>query len=379
MMKGKVLIFIDWFAPGYKAGGPTTSNVNIIEHLCDEIEFYVITSDTDYRETIPYADVTPNCWMMRNGIHVYYFSKDRLSFRNIVRVAREADSPVWYINGVYSRYFSFYPLVAAKLLRPKRTIVSARGMLSPHALAVKSSKKNLFLWLEKFMGLYRNILFHSTNELESSYIKSVISRNARTVAIENLPRKVNLPFSTATKKEGVIRLVSFARISPEKNTLYAIEALRECNAKVYYDIYGQINDTSYWEQCQKAISMLPANVKVRYCGSIAPQELPLLYKEYDVLYLPTTGENFGHAILESFINSRPVLISDQTPWRNLTQQNIGYDLPLADKNKFAQVVDSMAGLYIASFDEMCQSAYRFAQSVCHNPTVRKKYISLFTQ
>ena len=25
----KVLIFIDWFAPGYKAGGPITSNVNM--------------------------------------------------------------------------------------------------------------------------------------------------------------------------------------------------------------------------------------------------------------------------------------------------------------------------------------------------------------
>lgn len=40
----KVLIFIDWFAPGYKAGGPITSNVNIVEHLSDKLDFYVITS-----------------------------------------------------------------------------------------------------------------------------------------------------------------------------------------------------------------------------------------------------------------------------------------------------------------------------------------------
>lgn len=378
-MKGKVLIFIDWFAPGYKAGGPTTSNINITEHLCDEIDFYVITSDTDYRETTPYANVIPNCWTMRNNIHVYYFSKDHLCFHNIVKVAREANCPVWYINGVYSRYFSFYPLVAKKLIRPKRTIVSARGMLSPHALAVKSKQKKLFLWLEKITGLYRNILFHSTNESESDHIKYMIGRNIQTIAIENLPRKVNLPFSIATKKDNAIRLVSFARISPEKNTLYAIEALSDCNTKVYYDIYGQINDTSYWNQCQKAISMLPANVKVRYRGSIAPQELPFLYKEYDMMYLPTTGENFGHAILESFINSRPVLISDKTPWRNLTQQNIGYDLTLSDKNNFTKVIDVMAELNFAFFNKMCQSAYRFAQSVYDNPSIHEKYISLLTQ
>lgn len=35
----KVLIFIDWFAPGYKAGGPITSNVNIVEHLSDKLDF----------------------------------------------------------------------------------------------------------------------------------------------------------------------------------------------------------------------------------------------------------------------------------------------------------------------------------------------------
>ncbi len=39
MMKPKVLIFIDWFTPGYKAGGPTTSNVNIVNHLSDDFDF----------------------------------------------------------------------------------------------------------------------------------------------------------------------------------------------------------------------------------------------------------------------------------------------------------------------------------------------------
>ena len=36
-MKQKVLIFIDWFAPGYKAGGPITSNVNIVDEMVNMI------------------------------------------------------------------------------------------------------------------------------------------------------------------------------------------------------------------------------------------------------------------------------------------------------------------------------------------------------
>lgn len=53
----KVLIFIDWFAPGYKAGGPITSNVNIVEHLSDKLDFYVITSSFDYHATAPYKNI----------------------------------------------------------------------------------------------------------------------------------------------------------------------------------------------------------------------------------------------------------------------------------------------------------------------------------
>ena len=376
-MKGKVLIFIDWFAPGFRAGGPTTSNVNITEHLREDIDFYVITSDTDYRETTPYANVTPNCWTERNGIHVYYFSKNQLGYRNIARVARSANCPVWYINGVYSTYFSLYPLIAARKQCPQRTIVSARGMLSPHALAIKSGKKRVFLGIEKVLGLYRNVAFHSTNEQESSYIRTIIGQWAKTIAIENLPRKANVPFSPSNKKNGAIRLVSFARISPEKNTLYAIEALADCKKKICYDIYGQINDREYWEQCLNAIEKLPANVTVTYKGSIAPADMPNLYKEYDVMYLPTTGENFGHAILESFINSRPVVISDKTPWQNLKQQDLGFDLSLEDKQKYSTAIDSLASMEQGSFETMCQAAFAFTQSVCNNTAVRKKYLNLF--
>jgi hypothetical protein len=55
----KVLIFIDWFAPGYKAGGPITSNVNIVEHLSDKLDFYVITSSFDYHATTTFNRLAP--------------------------------------------------------------------------------------------------------------------------------------------------------------------------------------------------------------------------------------------------------------------------------------------------------------------------------
>ena len=39
MAKPRVLVFIDWYAPGYKAGGPVRSLVNLVDHLRDRIDF----------------------------------------------------------------------------------------------------------------------------------------------------------------------------------------------------------------------------------------------------------------------------------------------------------------------------------------------------
>ena len=41
--KKKVLIFIDWFLPGIKAGGPINSVSAIVNQLSTEFNFYVLT------------------------------------------------------------------------------------------------------------------------------------------------------------------------------------------------------------------------------------------------------------------------------------------------------------------------------------------------
>lgn len=377
MMKPKILIFIDWFTPGYKAGGPTTSNVNIVNHLSDDFDFWVITSDTDYHDTAPYSDIMPNCWIDRGNCHVWYFSRSKLSFSAIAKVAKDVNASAWYINGIYSRFFSIYPLVIARMKNAPKTIVSARGMLSPHSFAIKGRLKRAFIGVVKYLGLYNGVLFHGTNETECEHIRAAISSKTKCISIENLPRKLELPFSVSGKSSGKIRLVSFARISSEKNTLYAIKALKNCRALIEYDIYGQINSTDYWNQCLSEIQRLPSNVKVVYKGSIAPSNLSKIYQNYDAMYLPTTGENFGHAILESFMHSRPVVISNRTPWRNLEQNGVGYDIDLSMMDHFREVIELMAEMSNEEFNYMCKCAYDFSKNACNSLATKEKYNRLF--
>lgn len=62
-MKPTILIFIDWYKPGYKAGGPIRSVSNMVDALKDDFQFYIITRNTDYLETTPTPTSIPT-----NGI-----------------------------------------------------------------------------------------------------------------------------------------------------------------------------------------------------------------------------------------------------------------------------------------------------------------------
>ena len=55
--KKVVAVLYEYFYPGYKAGGPIQSLVNMILTLQDRFEFKIITTAFDLNETVPYNDV----------------------------------------------------------------------------------------------------------------------------------------------------------------------------------------------------------------------------------------------------------------------------------------------------------------------------------
>lgn len=356
-MKTKVLIFVSWFEPGFKAGGPITSNVNIVNNLADKFDFFVITSSHDYHADKPYEGIEENKWVDRGCAKVMYLAPEHSGFSELKAAAKAAACDVWYVNGIYDPTYSIMPLVLSKLLKPKKVIISARGMLSPQAFGTKVWLKNLLIRLFRY-SLYKRTIFHATNTEEAGFIKQKLGNSVEVFVAENLPRKFDEHEIEYTKRPKSLKLVSFARISSEKNTLFAIQALAKCKENITYDIYGQINGDDYWSECRQAIDALPSNVHVEYKGAVAPSQLASLYQKYDMMYLPTTGENFGHAIMESFLNGRPVIISDRTPWLELEAKGVGWSLPL-DMGIFTKIIDMAASLSTDEYMQMSAKVTRF--------------------
>ena len=377
MKPKKVLIIIDWFLPGTASGGPLRSYANLIDQLNEGFEFYIITRDTDFGATEPYKTVVSNSWNQLNAYtQVYYLSNDQINRSNLKTLLSNTTFDVALVNGIYSWYFSILPVWLLKSVG-KPVVVSARGMLNPQAFSVKGFRKKMFLALARALQLYKGVTFHATNSDEAQYIKNELGAHTSIKIAPNLPRPVRTyqPKNKATN--APFRMANMARIAKEKGTLVMLQALRQVQQSFELDLYGPIYDAPYWAQCQAVIAELPAHINVQYQGVLPGDEVPMVLKDYHFMVLLSEGENFGHAIFEALAAGCPVIISDQTPWRDLESQRLGWDVSIRDTGLVVSAFEAALGMTEEAYELWSRKAFEFAKGVAEDATVLEANRELF--
>lgn len=375
----KIISFTDYYWPGYKAGGTIRAFMNQVEYLKDQFEFFIVTRNTDYTDTEPYPGVVPDCWTrISPNVSVFYVSAGNQKISTFSRLLSEQRYDVIYIHLLFGFWYSMLPLYLAKKQKYTKIIIASHGNLGAGALGVKSSRKKYYLSLAKAFGVYRHTVFHSVTEHETEDIKKHIGGAVRIMMARELPRKVMDPPMRNPKVRGRLRIVTVARIAPEKNQSYALEVLSRCrDHEIQYDLIGPVYEESYWTRCQSLIATMPPNVKVSYRGSINSEKIPSELTSYDIMLLPTTGENFGHTILESFMSGCPVVISDRTPWKNLAKAGTGMDVPLEDPDSFQKAIEQFATMDDLEFAKWSAAAFSFSRDYVSNPEMLAENVNLF--
>jgi glycosyltransferase involved in cell wall biosynthesis len=317
-----ILIFIDWFLPGFKAGGPIQSIVNLVRNLEEDYDFYIVTSNIDLGETEPYTDIVFNSWI-RNGNHqVIYLDQKNQNFHKYRELLSEREYDCIYFNSMFSLNFTLKPLLLTYKFPKIKVILAPRGMLGKGALQIKKRKKSFFLKLFKFSGIYRRITWHATTEPEASRIRIQFGLNSRILIAPNLSAINSNDIPIKYKEEDDLNLYTLSRISSIKNLKGALEYLGNVNLrhKISFTIIGPIEEEQYWLECQEQIKKLPENIHVKHLGAIPNHLLKERLKDQHFMLLPTFHENYGHVIMESWQNGCPVIISDRTPWANLRKK-----------------------------------------------------------
>jgi glycosyltransferase involved in cell wall biosynthesis len=376
----RVLTVVPHYLPGYKAGGPVRTIINLVDWLGAEFEFLILTADRDFGERQPYANVCVDTWQAVDKAQVCYLPPKALQLWRWPARLNKFPYDVLYLNSYFTsttRHLLW--LRYARLLPDTPVIVAPRGEFSPGALALKPKKKRMYLSVARLLRLSDSVVWQASSELEKMDIMRAVTARSIQVA-PNLPTR-NMPTvvsQRAQKNISHLKVVFFARISRKKNLDYALRLFHSAEGTIEFDIYGPLEDMMYWQECQAIISGLPSNVRVEYKGSVEPERVNEVLARYHLLLLPTRGENFGHAILEALQAGCPVLISDQTPWRELSAAQAGWDLPLEQPEQFTAVIDRTVAMDAAEFTRWSDGARRFGERFAADPAVLEANRQLFS-
>ena len=360
--KTTILTFVAYYLPGYKSGGPIRSIANMADRLGNEFEFKIVTADRDSGDQKPYPNIELESWNRIGKADVFYLSHKKRSLRGFRRLLRATEYDIIYLNSFFSPHFTIKPLLLRRLrlIPDKPLVIAPRGEFSPGALGLKSFKKQVYITSAKALGLYKGAIWQASSEHEEADIWLRFGSSERVIIAPNLPPVTKAEDGSVALKEkakGCLKIIFLSRISRKKNLDRALKMLKGLKGKVEFHIYGPMEDKVYWAECQNTINSLSSNIKVQYCGSIEHDQVGAMMREHDLFLFPTLGENFGHVILEALCAGCPILISDQTPWRDLEEKGVGWDLPLNNPEVFQKVLQrcvNMSGEEYVKWSEKAQ-------------------------
>ena len=153
--------------------------------------------------------------------------------------------------------------------------------------------------------------------------------------------------------------------------------MKKVKYKVQFDFYGTVYNQQYWNGCKEILNQLPLNIQAEYKGEIENRKVSETLKQYHFMLMPTLGENFGHIIIESLDAGCPVIISDKTPWKNLEEKKIGWDIPLNEKEKFIEVIERCAEMNNEEYNQWSKNAFNFAKEFQNNSSAVEQNRNLF--
>lgn len=370
--KTRILILTSYYLPGLNSGGPLRSLLHIQEALKATHEFVVVTRNRDLGSTIPYSDTTPGSWSTVAGVEVWYLVPPHWLPGSIHRAIRSARPDLIYIQSVLDLALSFMPLLLRRLgLISKHipVLLAPRGELSAGALSIKPMRKRIYLSVARVLGIFDDVSWHATSQEERNEILRLRGPAAKVALAPNLPSRgpSGTMLQRVPKRPGLVRLVFLSRISRKKNLHGVLSLLSGVKSDVQLDIYGNREDPRYWEECSALMAKLPTNIEVKYKGSVEPQNVIAVLSKYDVFLLPTLGENFGHVICEALVAGCPVVLSDKTPWRNLEEAQIGFDIPLDQIEYFRSVIGRFAMMDAAEFEQWSDNARKYGVQIADDP------------
>jgi glycosyltransferase involved in cell wall biosynthesis len=368
-VRPRILIFCDFYLPGFKSGGGMWSVANLVERFADRYDFHIVTRNYDSKgDRRIYTTVRTNEWNDVGPARVFYFGKGSLTLGKTAQLVGDVGPDAVYLNSAVS-------LPVRQFLRARRrggfssvpVILAPCGEMSEGALSIKPFKKKFFLRLALALGLYRDVIWKASFDAEANEVRRVIGASAEIMVAADLAPKAILPdFNESWKREkkpGEAFFAFFSRVAPKKNLKHLLDCLTRIKVgDVTLDIIGPIEDTQYWADCKAVIDALPKNVTVTLAGSFRDQRDALRRLANSHFFaMPTLNENFGYVFVEALAAGCPLLISDRTAWTDIEEKGVGWGVPLEDKDAYVDRINTCLAMTDSDYKTMSRKSRAYAE------------------
>lgn len=255
----------------------------------------------------------------------------------------------------------------------KKFILSPMGIFEEWSLEQKKIKKKLALFFYQKKILDKCDIIHATSELEKKNIKKITkNKNILVIphGIEKLDEKfIKKKFFVNKKK----RALFFSRIHKKKGLdilLNVWKKIKLLNWELH--IYGPDYD-NYIDHLDPSLKKIDG---VIFKGPLFDVKIKReVFKNSDLMILPSKSENFGYVILESIRAGLPVLTTTKTPWENIKQTNSGWivDHLQTDLEKVLKEIDETDE---NDFIVKSENSKKLSQNFLWE-NILEKYISLY--
>ncbi len=359
-----ILVFSDFYLPGYKSGGGMRTLVNVVERFGDDYDFRIVTRDHDGKaDRTPYADVEYGSWQAFGSALVRHLSRDEIRIATVRKIFDEVRPDLVFCNSYFSTLTIFVLLLRRFGSVNVPLVIAPQGEISDGALGLKTIKKKAFLAISRLLGLYKDIVWRASSPIEAAEIERAKGSGGMVIVAPDLSSKIAAEFhdlARPPKAAGEVKLVYLSRVHPKKNLAYLLEVLRSVAGRVKLDMIGPVDSTEYFEVCTQLMKALPPNINVEIVGEIEHRQVPEMLSKYHFFVLPTLSENFGHVFVEAMSAGLPLIISDRTPWLELESKGIGWDIPLERQERWIDVIEKCVKMTSEELAEMSGTVRKFA-------------------
>lgn len=372
-----ILVVCDYYLPGFESGGAMRTLVNMVDRLGDRFDFRIVTRDHDGPlDKTPYSNISAGEWNTTGKASVYYLSQDGVRPGAIRELIDSVKPDAIYVNSFFSP-LTIFVLTLKRFGKVGQipVILAPEGEFSAGALALKPLKKLLYVKAAKLLKTVRQVVWKAASENEREDILRVIGSGTDIHIAPNMPPAHVAgdrgPTKNVEKLKGQARMVFLSRFMRKKNFNWLVPHLGAINGELSIDICGPIEDEDYWAECERLCKTLPENIHIEAKGPVPHDQVSQTLAKYQFFILPTLGENFGHVFIEAFAAGCPVITSDQTPWRDLSEQGIGWDLPLDRPADWINAITACVEMENGEYQEMSARASTFAAEWLSDPAVER--------